>query len=79
YMSNNYKKTLKKLHKWINRKNNKLQNAYHQLSKNLVKKFDIISMENLNIKGMFKNKKWSSKLQKISLYKLLQMIKYKSR
>ena len=79
YMSNNYKKTLKKLHKWINRKNNKLQNAYHQLSKNLVKKFDIISMENLNIKGMFQNKKWSSKLQKISLYKLLQMIKYKSR
>ena len=78
YMSNNYKKTLKKLHKWINRKNNKLQNAYHQLSKNLVKKFDIISMENLNIKGMFQNKKWSSKLQKISLYKLLQMIKYKA-
>ena len=79
YMSNNYKKTLKKLHKWINRKNNKLQNAYHQLSKYLVKKFDIISMENLNIKGMFQNKKWSSKLQKISLYKLVQMIKYKAR
>ena len=78
YMSNNYKKTLKKLHKWINQKNNKLQNAYHQLSKNLVKKFDIISMENLNIKGMFQNKKWSSKLQKISLYKLVQMIKYKA-
>ncbi|MBR0272264.1 MAG: IS200/IS605 family accessory protein TnpB-related protein [Methanobrevibacter sp.] len=62
----------------MNRKNNKLQNAYHQLSKYIVKKFDIISMENLNIKGMFKNKKWSSKLQKISLYKLIQMIKYKA-
>ena len=35
-------------------------------------------MEDLNIKGMFKNKKWSPKLQKIGLYKLLQMIKYKS-
>ena len=35
-------------------------------------------MENLNIKGMFKNKKWAPKLQKISLYKLLNMIKYKA-
>lgn len=35
-------------------------------------------MENLNIKGMFQNSKWSLKLQKIGLYKLLNMIKYKS-
>ena len=35
-------------------------------------------MENLNIKGMFQNSKWSPKLQKIGLYKLLSMIKYKS-
>ena len=53
YMSNNYKKTLKKLQKWQNRKNNKKQNAYHHLSKYIVKKFDIISMEDLNITGMF--------------------------
>ena len=36
------------------------------------------SMEDLNIKGMFQNKKWSHKLQQISLYTLLQMIKYKA-
>ena len=35
-------------------------------------------MENLNIKAMFQNSKWSPKLQKIGLYKLLNMIKYKS-
>ena len=35
-------------------------------------------MEDLNIKGMFQNSKWSPKLQKIGLYKLLNMIKYKS-
>ena len=35
-------------------------------------------MENLNIKAMFQNSKWSPKLQKIRLYKLLNMIKYKS-
>ena len=78
YMSKNYKKTLKKIHKWINKKNNKIKNEYHHLSKNLVEKYDIISMENLNIKGMFKNKKWAPKMQKINLYKLIQMIKYKS-
>ena len=35
-------------------------------------------MENLNIAGMFQNKKWSAKLQKISLSQLVSMIKYKS-
>ena len=35
-------------------------------------------METLNIKGMFQNPKWSPKLQKIGLYKLIQMIKYKA-
>ena len=56
-MSKNYKKTLNKINKWQNRKNNKKQNEYHHLSKQIVKKFDIISMENLNIAGMFQNKK----------------------
>ena len=78
YMSKNYQKTLKKYYKWTNRKNNKIQNTYHQLSKKLITQYDIIAMENLNIKGMFKNKKWAPKLQKISLYKLLKMIKYKA-
>lgn len=47
-MSKNYQKTLKKYHKWLNRKNNKTQNAYHQFSKYLVKKYDTIIMEDLN-------------------------------
>ena len=78
YMSKNYKKTLRKYHKWQDKKNNKIQNAYHQLSKYLVKKYDIIAMEDLNIKGMFQNKRWAPKLQRISLYKLVNMLKYKS-
>ena len=78
YMSNNYQKTLKKYYKWVNRKNNKINNAYHQLSKYLVETYDLIAMEDLNIHGMFKNKRWSHKLQNISLYKLVEMIKYKA-
>ena len=38
YMSKKYQKTLKKYHKWINKLNNKIQNAYHKFSKYLVKK-----------------------------------------
>ena len=78
YMSKNYQKTLRKYHKWQYKKNNKIQNAYHQLSKYIVEKYDIIAMENLNIKGMFQNKRWAPKLQRISLYKLVNMLKYKS-
>ena len=77
-MSKNYQKTLKKYHKWVDRKNNKIKNTYHHISKKIVENYDIISMEDLNIKGMFQNKKWSHKLQQISLYTLLQMIKYKA-
>ena len=59
-MSKNYQKTLKNTTKWLNRKNNKIQNAYHQFSKFLVEKYDIIAMETLNIKEMFQNKKMVS-------------------
>ena len=79
YMSKNYQKTLKKYYKWQNKKNNKIQNAYHQISKKIVTQYDIIAMETLNIKGMFQNKRWAHKLQKISLYQLLKMLKYKAK
>ncbi len=78
YMSKNYQKTLKKYYKWQDKKNNKIQNAYHQISKKIVTNYDIIAMETLNISGMFKNKRWASKLQKISLHKLVKMLKYKA-
>ena len=65
YMSNNYKKTLKKIPQMAKqKKNNKINNAYHQLSNYLVKTFDIISMETLNIKGWFQNKKMVTKTTK---------------
>ena len=57
YMSKNYQKTLKKYYKWQDRKKNKINNAYHHFSKYLVENFDIIAMENLNIRRMFQNKR----------------------
>ena len=77
YNSNRYNKTLKTLGKWIKRKNNRIKDAYHKLSHYLVKKYDLICMETLDIREMFEQTDYSKKLQNISWYKLLEMIKYK--
>ena len=77
YRSNRYNKTLKTLGKWITKKQNKLNDAYHKISNYLVKKYGVICMEDLNIKEMLQEKKISSSLQTIGWGKLLNMIKYK--
>ena len=77
YNSNRYNKTLKTLGKWINKKKNRLKDAYHKISLYLVKNYDIICMETLDIKKMFQNKDLSTQLQSIGLYQLVEMIKYK--
>jgi putative transposase len=76
--SKRYKKTLKKYWKWITRKNNRIHNYYHEKTTEIIKKYDIIIIEDLNIKGMFQNRHLSSKLQNISLYKFVEMLKYKA-
>ena len=75
--SKRYQKAQKTYWKWIDKKTNKIKDKYHKISHNLVKAYDIISMENLNIKGMFKNKHWSPKLQRVALYSLVEKIRYK--
>ena len=77
YNSKRYNKTLKTLGKWIQRKNNRLNDAYHKLSHYIVKNYDIICMENLDIKELFQNTDFSSSLQSIAWRKLVDMIKYK--
>ena len=63
YNSKRYNKTLKTLGKWIQRKNNRIKDAYHKLSHYIVKNYDIICMENLDIKELFQNSDFSSSLQ----------------
>ena len=77
YNSKRYNKTLKTLGKWIQRKNNRLNDAYHKLSHYIVKNYDIICMENLDIKKLFQDPDLSSSLQSIAWRKLVDMIKYK--
>ena len=78
YMSKRYQKTQKTYWKWIDKKTNKIRDTYHKISHGLVQAYDLICMEDLNIKGMFKNKHWSPKLQRIALYSLVEKIRYKA-
>ena len=55
----NWKKTLKKLHMWINKKNNVVNDYYHKISYNIVKHYQFIAMETLNIRGMIKSRSLS--------------------
>jgi putative transposase len=75
--SNRYHKSQKRYWNWVNTKNNKIRDAYHKLTHFLVKKYDLICMEDLNIEGMRKNGKLSAKLQRIAWGKILRLIKDK--
>jgi putative transposase len=74
----NWKKTLKKLHKWINKKNNVVNDYYHKISYNIVKHCEFIAMETLNIRGMIKSRNLSRSIHEIGWGKLIEMIKYKA-
>ena len=78
YNSKRYQKTLQTYWKWQDKKTNKIKDAYHKMSHSQVQIYDLICMEDLNIKGMFKNKHCSPKLQRIALSSLVEKIRYKS-
>ena len=74
----NWKKTLKKLHKWITKKNNVVMDYYHKISYNIVKHCKFIAMETLNIRGMIRCRNLSRSIHEIGWGKLIEMIKYKA-
>lgn len=74
----NWKKTLKKLRRWINKKNNVVNDYYHKISYNIVKHCEFIAMETLNIRGMIRQGSLSRSIHEIGWGKLIEMIRYKS-
>ncbi|WP_407410164.1 RNA-guided endonuclease InsQ/TnpB family protein [Methanobrevibacter sp.] len=78
YNSNHYKDTLKTYWKWIDRKKNKINDYYHKITTQIVKNYDIIILEDLDIKEMFQDSNKSRKLQRIAWRKFVEMIKYKA-
>lgn len=76
YGSSNYQKAklkLAKFHKYIA---NIRKDFLHKLSTNLLKEFDIICLEDLNIKGLMKNK--GKSYQDVAQSEFITMLKYKA-
>ena len=77
--SNNRNKArikLARFHKYVA---NIRKDFLHKLSTKLVKEYDIICIENLNIKNMMKNHKLSKSFQDVSLSEFIRMLEYKAK
>ena len=76
--SNNKNKARIKLAKKHEKLNNIKENYLHLISNRIIDENQIIVLEDLNVKGMLKNRKLSKAIQELSIYKFKQLLKYKA-
>ena len=57
---------------------NSRENLQHQISKSLVSKYDLIAVENLNVKGMMKNRCLSKSISDVGWGVFITKLKYKA-
>lgn len=77
--SNRYKKLKYRVDKLYAKQKKIRENFYHQVSRYLVDKYDIITVEDLNIAGMIKNKNLSQGISNASWNRLANFLEYKCR
>ena len=76
--SANYQKARIKLARFHEKIVNIRKDFIHKLSTNLIKAYDIICIENLNIKGLMKNHTLAKSFQDVSLYEFVRQLEYKA-
>ena len=77
--SSNYQKARIKLARFHEHVANIRKDFLHKLSTTLVKAYDIICVENLNISGLMKNHRLAKSFQDVSLYEFIRQLEYKAR
>ena len=76
--SNNREKAKTKLSRLHDKISNIRKDFLHKLTTDLVKKFDVICLENLNIKGMVQNRKLSRAISDLGFYEFKRQLIYKA-
>lgn len=76
--TSNYKKLQKKMSKWHLHIANKRKDFLHKESRKLVNENQVIVLEDLNVKGMIKNKKLARSIADVSWGMFITFIKYKA-
>ena len=76
--SNNYQKTKMKLARLHAKIRNIRQDFLHKLTTRLVKGFDVICIENLNVKGMMANHKLARSIMDLEFYEFKRQLLYKA-
>ena len=75
--SKNYQKYKIKVARFHEKIKNQRLDFLHKLSTRLVKEFDVICIENLNISGLMKNHTLAKSFQDVSLYEFIRQLEYK--
>lgn len=76
--SKNRAKAKAKLSRLYYRISNIRKDFLHKLTTELVRKFDVICLEDLNVKGMMKNRRLSRAIQDLGFYELKRQLIYKA-